>query len=196
MSILLSGKNLFRIFSATKNKNLENNANFIILHPPTALGGTIFYPNGQGKYFLIRKMGTGIMYPDRVTIEPTKKTPHIILERGRILFAGRSIPENPADFYSPVHEWISEYISGCTGDTDIILCFEYINTLSIKWVYTILKEIARIIDMPCHANVSWFYEEGDDDMYELGQIIRTLVKCPFRIVIVEDIRNCDFSLFY
>ena len=55
------------------------------------------------------------MYPDSFKNNPTKRTPWIILEPGRIFIMGRSIPENPNDFYRPVQEWISEYAHNNEG---------------------------------------------------------------------------------
>ena len=126
-------------------------------------------------------------------IEPTKKTPWIILESGRILIIGRSISENPADFYRPIHEWVSKYIGESNRMTNIQLGFEFINTTSIKWVYAILKELARIPDMAVRAKISWYYEEGDEDMCDLGFILRSLVNCPFHIVEVDDINKQKFD---
>jgi hypothetical protein len=126
-------------------------------------------------------------------IESTKKTPWIFLEPGRILITGRSISENPAEFYRPVYEWISKYVSESAALTDIQLAFEFINTTSIKWVYAILKELGRIPNLSSHAKILWYYEEGDEDMSDLGFILRSLVSCPFHIVEVDDISLQKFE---
>jgi hypothetical protein len=125
-------------------------------------------------------------------IDPTKKTPWIIFEPGRILIAGRSISENPAEFYRPLHDWVSQYACDSEAMTDIQLGFEFINTTSIKWLYAILKELAKIPDMASKAKISWFYEEGDEDMCDLGFILRSLVPCPFHITEVDDIGKQKF----
>jgi hypothetical protein len=127
------------------------------------------------------------MILNNLILEATKKTPGITLEPGRIIILGRSILENPGEFYRPVHEWVSAYAKDSSQLTTIQLGFEFINTTSIKWVYAILKELARIPDMPERAKISWIYEEGDEDMCDLGFILRSLVDCPFTIVEVEDI---------
>jgi hypothetical protein len=115
-------------------------------------------------------------------VEPTKRTPGIILEPGRIAFEGRSITENPGDTYRPVFEWITKYIQICREETQIEFRFEYINTSSTKWIYNIIKEIARMKDIEKYARILWYYENGDDDMCELGLILRSLTVCPFFIV--------------
>ena len=122
-----------------------------------------------------------------LNLEPTKKTPWIILEPGRVIILGRSILENPAEFYRPVHEWVEKYAKESSNMTTIQLGFEFINTTSIKWVHAILKELAKIPDMSLRAKISWYYEEGDEDMSDLGFILRSLVNCPFAIIEVEDL---------
>jgi len=126
-------------------------------------------------------------------IDPTKKTPWIILEPGRILITGRSISENPGEFYRPVHEWMINYTAESEAITDVQLAFEFINTTSIKWVYAILKELNRIPDLSERAHISWYYETGDEDMLDLGFILKSLVSCPFIIIEVEDIDKQKFE---
>lgn len=121
--------------------------------------------------------------------EPTKRTPGIILESGRIFIMGRSIPENPGDFYRPAFKWISSYVKKNTKVTSIELGFEYINTSSTKWIFNIIKEIAGMKDIAEMANVIWYYERGDEDMCELGLILKSLVDCPFSVVEVKEIKK-------
>lgn len=128
-----------------------------------------------------------------LVIEPTKKTPWIILEPGKIMIIGRSISENPGEFYRSIHEWITTYATESAVMTNIQLGFEFINTTSIKWVYAILKELGKIPDMAFRAKISWYYEEGDEDMCDLGFILRSLVDCPFHIIEVDDINKQKFD---
>jgi hypothetical protein len=133
------------------------------------------------------------MYPDSFKNNPTKRTPWIILEPGRIFIMGRSIPENPADFYRPVQEWTSKYAKNYTGKSKIEFGFEYINTSSIKWIFTILRELSEIKEIGNNANVTWYYELGDEDMCELGFILRSLVECPFIVVEVEEMNRARYD---
>jgi hypothetical protein len=124
---------------------------------------------------------------DNLILEPTKKTPWIILEPGKVIILGRSILENPGEFYRPIHEWVSKYAGESGRITTVQLGFEFVNTTSIKWVYAILKELAKIPDINVRAKISWYYEEGDEDMCDLGFILKSLVNCPFTIIEVEDL---------
>jgi len=134
-----------------------------------------------------------MMYPDRLIYEPSKRTPWIILEPGRIFIVGRSIPENPGVFYRPVLEWISKYIKNYSGKTRIEFGFEYINTASTKWIYAILKELAELKELVQNGSVTWYYEQGDEDMCELGFILRSLVECPFTIIELKEMDKAGFQ---
>jgi hypothetical protein len=129
------------------------------------------------------------MYPESLKKEPSKRTPWIILEPGKIFIMGRSIPDNPSEFFGPVLEWVSLFVRENEGISKIDLGFEYINTSSTKWIFTILKELSEMRDISDNANVTWYYEQGDDDMCELGFILRSLVDCPFLVVEVKSMDN-------
>jgi hypothetical protein len=133
------------------------------------------------------------MYPESYKLEPTKKTPWIVLEPGRVFIMGRSIPENPGAFYKPVHGWISGYVHSYIEKTRIEFGFEYINTSSTKWIYNILKELSEINDIVKNAQVTWYYEVGDDDMCELGFILRSLIDCPFIVVEVDELNGTRYE---
>jgi len=134
-----------------------------------------------------------MMYPEEFRNEPSKRTPWIILEPGKIFIMGRSIPENTGDFYRPVHEWVSKYSQNYMGKTNIEFGFEYINTSSTKWIYTILKELSGMKGMIMNTRVTWYYEQGDEDMCELGFILRSLAECPFVIVEVDEMNSAGYE---
>lgn len=109
---------------------------------------------------------------------------------------GRSIPENPGEFYQPVFDWISEYVVKYKGKSIINFGFEYINTSSTKWIYNILKELAGLNEICDNTSVTWYYEHGDDDMGELGFILRSLVECPFVVVEVNEMGRKKYEQIF
>lgn len=127
-----------------------------------------------------------MVYPDKYISDPSKRTPWINMEPGRIFIMGRSIPEDPGAFYRPVYAWVSEYSAGHIEKSTIDFGFEYINTSSTKWIFNILKELAGMQDVAENVRVTWYYEQGDEDMCELGFILRSLIECPFLLVEVEE----------
>jgi len=129
------------------------------------------------------------MYPEKYSIEPTKRSPWIVFEPGRLCVMGRSIIENPSSFYEPALRWVSDFTKSWTGKTKIDLGFEYINTGSIKWLYILIREISELRDMLYNTSINWYYEEGDEDMCELGYILKSLIDCRFSIIEVDDLSN-------
>lgn len=122
----------------------------------------------------------------RISIEPTKKTPAVLLDRGVINIGGRSIPEDSTLFYSPIVDWIRNYAVDEVTPTKVDLNFEYINTSSTKWVFAVLRELSKNDRLSRMVEVNWYYEEGDDDMEELGYILKSLLPDNFRIIETEE----------
>ena len=58
----------------------------------------------------------------KYNIDATNYTPEIIFnEKNKtILLKGKSLPENSTEFYTPVLEWISEYVKKPNKTTNLI----------------------------------------------------------------------------
>lgn len=134
-----------------------------------------------------------IMQADKFTKELSKRTPWIVLEPGRIFIMGRSIPDDPGDFYEPVLEWVTNMVPRADGKMRVDLGFEYINTSSTKWLYLILRKLSEVKDLSAKANVTWYYELDDDDMSELGFILRSVLDCPFLVSEVPQMNKAQYE---
>jgi hypothetical protein len=44
-----------------------------------------------------------------------------------------------------------------------------------------------------NARVTWYYEQGDEDMCELGFILQSLVECPFILVEVDEMNISQYE---
>ena len=48
-----------------------------------------------------------------------------------------------------------------------------------------------------NVRIIWYYDDGDEDMCELGYILRSLVECPFFVVESEGVeRTPDDPVVY
>ncbi len=120
--------------------------------------------------------------PEELQIEKTRYTPQILLREGDISFEGRSVLNDPYHLYQPVYNWIKEYVQKKPSDTKINLKFEYINTSSMKWVFEILRIFLENPELKEKLYINWYYEEGDDDMKELGEIIKSFLNSSFQLI--------------
>lgn len=86
-----------------------------------------------------------------------------------------------------------DYSKKYRGNTRITLGFEYINTSSMKWIYTLLRELSQEKEIASKARITWYYERGDEDMKELGLILRSLVVSPFSMVEVGEMEKRSYD---
>jgi len=109
-------------------------------------------------------------------IEETKGTPSVrFYENGELFIEGRSLPEDPTRFYTPILEWVKH----CTAETVTIhIRFEYMNTSSSKEIYTFFKLIKENVCIK-KTTVIWYFEEGDDDGYDVGREFESFTQIPF-----------------
>jgi hypothetical protein len=123
----------------------------------------------------------------RLTIKGTSNTPYIELDpNGTLSIRGRSTPENPLDYYAPVTSWVGNYIVHPKEDTTVRLFFIYINTSSLKCLIEILKKLLHVTKSGNKLTIEWLYEEGDDDMRELGAEFEELLQISFSIIPVNE----------
>jgi hypothetical protein len=113
---------------------------------------------------------------DALLIDETKGTPSIrFYPNGEMYIAGRSLPEDPISFYTPVHEWVKN----CNVESvSIEIRLEYMNTSSSKEMYSFFTHIKNNLHIK-NAYVTWYYEEGDDDGYDVGREFESITKIPF-----------------
>jgi hypothetical protein len=124
------------------------------------------------------------MSEGRIIKESSRRTPHVVLEDYLIFIMGRSIPDDAAAFYVPLMERIEENAVNYPGDIRVELGFEYINTTSTKWIFILLRKLSELKGKNA-VKVNWYYEAGDDDMSELGYMLKSLVEVTLNVTEVD-----------
>ena len=118
---------------------------------------------------------------DNLIIESTVKTPEVKLNsNGFLEISGKSIPENSIAFYQPLYAWIDNYATNPAAKTELKISLEYFNTSSSKCLLDVLRKL-DVLNKSGKSSVSvtWYYEDGDDDMLEAGDDYKSLVPLPF-----------------
>ena len=118
-------------------------------------------------------------------MEGSDKTPSINLdvESGEMEFSGKSIPENSADLYEPVLEWIDKYIENPAENTTFVVKLEYFNTSSSKYLLEIFRKFEELFKTGKKVAVQWYYELEDEDMQESGDDFRDILKIPVELIV-------------
>jgi hypothetical protein len=117
-------------------------------------------------------------------IKGTSKTPEIDFKPGLVSISGRSIPEDAVTFFRPVVKWIEKYVASPLKETKVNFRIEYINSGSNRFVFNILKLLNDSHKAGNTIIISWFYEEDDDTIKNLGQDFKTLLEVPINLVII------------
>ena len=126
---------------------------------------------------------------DTLYLKPTDQTPEVKFnpESGVLLIEGRSLPDNPFEFYQPIFEWANEFFNSDEVPLDLTFDFklEYYNTASSKQLAKLFKLME---DSPSSENIiiKWFYFEDDDDMLESGQRYDMLININFEFEVIEE----------
>ncbi len=119
---------------------------------------------------------------EQVIQEQSKNCPGIVYDPAAdtLFIRGRSIPENPETVFKPLRDWVSDFfISNDSLRMSIIL--EYINSGSSKHLIEMLKALRKYQEEGKHLNITWFYEEDDEAIMELGEHFRDTSGLPINI---------------
>ncbi|MCU0449534.1 MAG: DUF1987 domain-containing protein [Bernardetiaceae bacterium] len=112
-----------------------------------------------------------------IHLKGTEDTPKIVLDKSAGLFeiSGRSLPEDAAEFYQPILDWLEKYATQANSSTNFHFKLEYFNTASSKLILDVLSKLEAVPG----ANITWYYHEDDEDMEEAGEEFSELVDVPF-----------------
>ncbi|HWZ21040.1 MAG TPA: DUF1987 domain-containing protein [Cytophagaceae bacterium] len=112
-----------------------------------------------------------------IQLEGTEDTPKVLLDKakGIMEISGRSLPEDAAEFYQPILNWLTEYAGQANPSTELVIKLEYFNTASSKLILDVLSKLEEVKG----SKVAWYYYEDDEDMQEAGEEFSELVDVPF-----------------
>jgi hypothetical protein len=116
-------------------------------------------------------------------IEGTDDTAQVTLnkESGIFEMVGRSLPEDSAEFFKPVFEWIEKYKKDPSPTTEFVFRLDYFNTASSKFIQDILVALEDIKGI----KIVWYYLKEDEDMEEKGREFSELVEIPFELKTID-----------
>jgi len=107
---------------------------------------------------------------NKLSLKPTKVTPRVEFdpEKDQLTLEGESYPENSAEFYAPILEWIDEYLKK-KPDFTFIFKIVYFNTSSSKAILDIIDKLDEYCQEGGKVQVKWLYQKDDEDIYESGE---------------------------
>jgi hypothetical protein len=98
------------------------------------------------------------------------------VDEGYLLFEGRAIPEDSISFFEPILILLDQYEKKPNLSLTVDFKLEYFNTSSAKFILKILLVLKKIDTGLCNVVINWYFDEDDDDMFEVGQDYEHFVK--------------------
>lgn len=118
---------------------------------------------------------------ENLKIEGTMTLPTVDLRTDGVLsITGRSIPEHPEKFYSPVDKWIGDFLETTPSSVNLLVHLDYLNTHSTECVLLLMKKL-EVYSTQGNVSITWLFDEDDEDMETLGEDLDSLVRIPFEI---------------
>jgi len=121
---------------------------------------------------------------EALDIRATNDTPKVLLDPENDIFeiSGRSLPEDVVSFYQPVIDWLEEYKEYAGEFIEFVFKYIYFNTATSKLIQDILIKLEELNEEGHKVQVIWFYEEDDEDMFDLGEEFSENVDIPFELI--------------
>lgn len=117
-------------------------------------------------------------------------TPYVELnkEKCTLTIKGKSYPEHADRFYDPIIKEVDKCVGSMSNSkVTINLALEISNSVSTKCLFTLVNNIYKI---SLGMDVYWYYESGDEDMLEEGEIFQnSFPKANFHLIKVEDLNK-------
>ena len=124
---------------------------------------------------------------EKIFRSATENTPLVNFDpsEGLIEIKGRSIPENASEFYFPLLEWLNRYSQASQKHTHFVFYLEYMNSISQKMLADIFLKAQNIKNNGTTVEVTWQFDEEDEEMYEEGKFLGSKFHLPINCVAVK-----------
>ena len=116
--------------------------------------------------------------------KPTEISPLVYLnpENGELTIEGNAIPDDAEEFFTPILNWLDDYVKNTTVKTTLNLKLHYFNVSSSKRILFIFYKLNELVKKNRSVIVNWHYVEGEDEMFEVGQDFAFMVNIPFHFI--------------
>ncbi len=111
-------------------------------------------------------------------------------EKNKIFrISGNSYPENCEVVYEPVKEFIENYNVEENKILNLEFQFNLVNSTSIVYIAQIIMKIAELTKRGLTISIKWFYEQDDEELYDLGEKLSSISKLQFDYICLKEKTN-------
>ena len=134
----------------------------------------------------------------KLFLKPENIIPGILLDpdSGKLKFFGKSCPEDVAEYYSSVFEWIDNYVKNPKKKTILEFYFSYFNTPSAMIILQIMTKMEDLVKSGKDVTIRWFYNENDEILKDAGEDYKTIVDVKFELVPLKSIEDENDDILF
>lgn len=117
-------------------------------------------------------------------ILPTEDEPEILLDKNNniIRFTGKSMPEDPGKVFTPVMDWISEYVKSPNPFTRIEFLMDYYNSSTARFFVEMLEKFEELCEHGADVKILWYFNQDDVVIQERGEDLQAIISIPFEFI--------------
>jgi hypothetical protein len=104
---------------------------------------------------------------------------------GILKIHGVSCEEDPKPFYQQLKNWVGEYLRNPAENTELFIRLKYFNTSSAKCLLDLINTLTPVIQTGKKFNITWYYEEGDEDMQDTIKSFEEVIHHKIRPVEID-----------
>lgn len=104
----------------------------------------------------------------------------------KIIISGVSRMHDPSEYYSNLANKIVEYYKEFNNTLLVEFYFDYINSGSTKWIYSLLQHMEFLSKEKGFIEVTWKYDKDDESIELTGDVLKSQSKIPFKMIPVEE----------
>jgi len=112
---------------------------------------------------------------ENLFIQQTKTTPLVSINDTHLEISGRSMPENPVEFYKPLFDALCNKKNLSIFDINL----EYFNSTSAKCLLNLISYVGKKFDK---VIISWYHDIDDDEMIDFVDEIMTLSGVKIKLI--------------
>lgn len=116
-----------------------------------------------------------------IQLDGTSDTPDVKLDpdNRHVRLAGRSLPEDVSEFYSPILKWLDDYSKTTSDKTIVEFQLDYYSSATSKMLLAIFYKLEKLKENGTDVLVKWFFPEDDEDIQDSGEMYADIVDLPF-----------------
>ena len=126
------------------------------------------------------------MHLKKLYIKQTYRTPLIEFTDGKLCIWGTFVPENPAEFYLPLHDWIEEYSANPAAETVVDFGVRYTRGYWMHYIQILLHELILLNKEQHKVIINWHYAPNTISV-KAGEHLSKKMNYTFNFLEVEEI---------